>query len=175
MATIDPHTLHVQQLFIAHQLSLKAFVLALEPRLAEAEDVLQETFLTVTEKAAQFERGSNFFAWSCTIARFKVLERNRRTRLEHVGFSDEVLLALEASAPTAEFFTERSELLRDCVEQLAPRAREIVQLRYRHEHGVQEIARRLSWTANAVSVALSRARDVLRECVQSQLHAREGT
>ena len=38
MPSPDPHTLHVQQLFVSHQTSLKASVLALEPRMAEAED-----------------------------------------------------------------------------------------------------------------------------------------
>jgi hypothetical protein len=39
---------------------------------------------------------------------------------------------------------------------LAPRAREIVELRYCHEHlAPPAIAERLQWTANAVHVALS--------------------
>lgn len=175
MPAPDPHTLHVQQLFISHQSSLKGFVLALEPRMAEAEDLLQEVFLVVTEKAGQFERGSNFFAWACTIARFKLMEHRRRTRREEIGLSDDALLALEASAPAPAFFDERTRWLRTCVGQLAPRAQEIVRLRYQNEHGAQEIARRLGWTANAVSVALSRAREALRDCVQRHLQSNEAT
>jgi DNA-directed RNA polymerase specialized sigma24 family protein len=40
---------------------------------------------------------------------------------------------------------------------------------YRDEHKPQEIAQRLSWTPAAVSVALSRARRALRECIERQL------
>jgi len=175
MNAIDPQILHVQQQFVAHQSSLKAFVLALEPRIAEADDVLQETFLTVTKKAMEFEQNSNFFAWACAIARFKLMERRRRDRREGVGLSDESLSALEAAAPAPEFFQERTRLLTACIDGLAPRAKEIVQLRYRQEHGVQEIARRLGWKVNAVSVALSRARQTLRECVRQQIQTREVT
>ena len=171
MPAPDPHTLHVQQLFISHQTSLKGFVLALEPRMAEAEDVLQDVFLVVTETAGKFENGSSFFAWACTIARFKLMEQRRRTGRVDVGLSEEALCALEASAPAPAFFDERLRLLKTCTERLAPRAREIVRLRYQNEHGAQEIARRLGWTANAVSVALSRAREALRECVQHPIQS----
>jgi DNA-directed RNA polymerase specialized sigma24 family protein len=40
---------------------------------------------------------------------------------------------------------------------------------YRDEHKPQEIAARLSWTPAAVSVALSRARKALRECIEHQM------
>jgi len=46
----------------------------------DAEDVLQETFLTVTAKAASFAEGTNFIGWACTIARFKVLEASDARR-----------------------------------------------------------------------------------------------
>ncbi len=172
MTAPDSHTLRVQQHFVRHQTSLKAFVLALAPGFADAEDVLQEAFLTITEKAGKFEEGTNFFAWACAIVRFKVLEHQRRSR-KTMALSDDVLAALEASAPTAVFFEQRLAALDGCVEKLPVRAREIVKLRYHGEHGAEAIARRLDWTANSVSVALSRARETLRDCVQRTLQHEE--
>jgi RNA polymerase sigma-70 factor (ECF subfamily) len=161
----DAHTMRVQQLFIGHQTAIKAFILSLRPDFVEAGDILQETFLTVTRKAAEFREGSNFGAWAFAIARFKVLEAGRVRRRE-TDLSDEVLDALAAAAPPAPFFDRRLAALRDCLRRLAPRAREIVRLRYHAGHGPDEIARRLSWSSNAVNVALSRARAALRACVQ---------
>ncbi|MBM3856081.1 MAG: hypothetical protein FJ399_23475 [Verrucomicrobia bacterium] len=43
--------LRVQRLFVAHQGNLFAFILALHPELADAEDILRETFLVVTSRA----------------------------------------------------------------------------------------------------------------------------
>ena len=60
MAETDDPTLRVQQLFVRHQGQLKAFVLALWPDFARADDVLQEVFLTVTAKAAEFEPDDEF-------------------------------------------------------------------------------------------------------------------
>lgn len=164
----DEQTIAVQQLFVKHQSAIKAFILSLRPGFGEADDILQETFLTVTRKAADFRAGSNFTAWAFSIARFKLLEA-RRARPGTDGLSAEALDALAADAPTAAFFDHRLEALLACIDRLAPRAREIVRLRYHDEHGPEEIAQRLAWKPNAVNVALSRARLALRDCVRRRL------
>ena len=69
--------LRVQQLFVRHQGQLRAFVLAIWPDFGRADDVLQEVFLTVTTKAADFQEGSNFLAWSRAITQRKVHEARR--------------------------------------------------------------------------------------------------
>ncbi|MBM3889112.1 MAG: sigma-70 family RNA polymerase sigma factor [Verrucomicrobia bacterium] len=166
----DEHTVRVQQLFVRHQSAIKAFILSLQPDFAEAEDVLQEAFLTVTRKAGEFVEGSNFIAWAFAIARFKLLEARRR-RAKAGAFSDELLEALAAVAPDEAFFETRLMALRRCLERLAPRAQEIVRLRYHGERRPEEIARLLAWTPNAVNVALSKARGWLRDCVRRQLGA----
>lgn len=163
----SPHTMRVQGLFVRHQSSVKAFILSLRPDFASADDILQETFLTVTRKAEDFEEGSNFIAWVFTIARFKVMEAGRRHPRE-TDLSDDLLDTLAAEAPPADFFDTRLAALLACLDRLAPRAREIVRLRYQEEHGPGEIALRLKWKTAAVNVALSRARQLLRSCVQSQ-------
>jgi DNA-directed RNA polymerase specialized sigma24 family protein len=62
-----------------------------------------------------------------------------------------------------------------CIQQLAPRARQILELRYAEEPAAPpEIARRLAWTVEAVHVALSRARKFLQECTRRRLAAAEG-
>lgn len=166
----DGHTVRVQQLFVKHQSAIKAFILSLQPDFAEADDVLQEAFLTVTRKAGEFQEGSNFIAWAFTIARFKLLE-SRRRHGKTAALSDEVLETLAAAVPEEAFFDARLRALRGCLEGLAPRAQEIVRLRYHGERGPEEIARLLAWTPNAVNVALSKARGWLRDCVQRQVGA----
>jgi hypothetical protein len=44
---LQQQTLRVQQLFVRHQGAFKAFVLALWPDFAEADDVMQEVFLVI--------------------------------------------------------------------------------------------------------------------------------
>jgi RNA polymerase sigma-70 factor (ECF subfamily) len=66
---------------------------------------------------------------------------------------------------------ERIKLLAECMTQLAPQARRAMELRYQQAHKPAEIAKILGWTPNSIYVALSRARDVLKECVEAKLRA----
>lgn len=165
----------VQQLFVQQQSALKGFVLSLVPDFADADDVLQEVFVTVTRKAGDFELGSNFNAWARSIARLKVLEHWRRQKNKADALAEDVIESLHASAPEELFSPEQRRALEQCLEKLPASSREIVELRYRREHKPAEIARLKGWGANGVSVALSRARATLRECVERQVKLMEET
>ena len=165
----DDRPQQVIQLFVRHQTRIKGFIVSLLPDFAETEDVLQETFLVVQRKAAEFEPGSNFIAWVFQIARFQVMKAQTRYRQASARFSEETLEALVASAPAEPFDESKLALLPACLGKLAPQARRIVDLFYENEHKPQEIARMMSWTPAAVSVALSRARGFLRKCIEEQL------
>ncbi len=165
----DAHQQQVLQLFVRHQTRIKGFIVSLMPDFAAAEDVLQETFLVVQRKSAEFDLASNFVAWAFQIARFQVMKAQAQHGRAVGRFSDEVLEALAACAPTEPFDESKLSALPGCLAKLAPQARRIVDLFYEHEHKPQEIARIVSWTPAAVSVALSRARSFLRKCIEEQL------
>jgi RNA polymerase sigma-70 factor, ECF subfamily len=167
----DPQTQEVLQLFVRHQPRIKGFILALMPDFAVADDVLQETFLVVQKKAAEFDPSTNFLAWTYRIARFQVMKAQTSHQRHAARLSDAVLESLADSAPMEPWDDGRLKHLPICVEKLAPQARRIIDLFYRDEYKPQEIAQRLSWKPEAVSVALSRARKALRECIEKQLQS----
>ena len=167
----DPVITRVQQLFVRHQPAVRSFAIGLTGDFAAAEDVVQETFLTITAKAADFEADTNFVAWACAIARLKVLENRRASR----RFSPAVVDALAAAIPEEAFVTdlgqERLPHLLACLERLPPKARELVRLRYFLEHGPTEIAASLGRTVAGVNAALLKAREALRDCIAAKLAA----
>lgn len=157
----------VQGLFVQHLPALRGFVLSLVSDYSLVDDVVQETFLVVSAKAGEFQRGSNFRAWAWTIARFKVLQALQKIPKAEQRLSDEVIESLCATEASEEWPTEEQlRQLAECVRELAPKARQAVELRYQQAHKPPEIARLMGWTVDAVHVALSRARVVLRDCVQ---------
>jgi RNA polymerase sigma-70 factor (ECF subfamily) len=161
----------VQRLFLRHRSVLRGFILGLMPDPNRAEDIFQEVFLTVTRKASDYEPGTNFLAWARSIARLKVLEACRSHRGGPALLEPEAIDALaHAAEEQTEDWDQRRVLLADCLEKLAPRAREIVEMRYSVEQlSPPTIAQRLSWSVNAVHVALSRARKFLQECTRRRL------
>ena len=168
----DDHVLRVQQLFVRHQQTVLGYVLSIEPNFADAQDIVQEVFLAVSRKAQTWSAGTDFLAWACTVARYETLHfqrtRGRRTaRLDRDVI--EVVYAEEAVDESE--WQHRIRALRRCLGRLAPRAKELVWRRY---HGAQmpgEIARSIGWTVDAVRVALTRARNALRVCMEKQLNA----
>ena len=171
-ATSEAHsaTEEVQLLFVRHQNSIRAFVRALQPSLADADDVLQETFLTVSRKASSFQPGTNFVAWACGIARLKVLENFREKKRANV-LSETAIVALAEDAPSPESLCEREDALEACLEKLAPKTRDLLWRRYSRRQSSDEMAEDAGMTPNAVRVALSKARVALRDCISSQIQS----
>jgi RNA polymerase sigma-70 factor (ECF subfamily) len=159
----------VQKLFLRHSGAIKSFILALLRNPSLAEDVLQETFLVVSAKADSFRLGTNFVAWACTIARFKVLEAVRKNAHEPCLLSPEVIEVLAAASPEEDEREQELRHLETCLTELTQRAREIIRLRYFHSLVLEEIGRRLSLTTDSVYVTLSRARKALRLCVAAKV------
>ncbi|MEA3209353.1 MAG: polymerase sigma-70 factor, subfamily [Chthoniobacter sp.] len=168
---IDPQTALVQQLFVQHIVPLRGFLLGLTADFHRVDDLVQETFLTVLQKAADFQPGTNFRGWVFAIARFKLLASFRDAGREPLIFDPDLIETLSETAPDFSGNEQRFRYLPGCLEKLAPQARRAMTLAYQHGHPPREIAPHMGWTANAVKVALSRARNVIRACIEHRLAA----
>ena len=164
------HTLLVQQLFVRHQEAVLSYVLSLEPNLADAQDILQTVFFTITRKANMWTAGTDFLAWACTIARYDTLhfQRTRARGPAHLA-ADVMELVHGDDQLDFEEYQRRVAILQQCMDKLAPRARELVMRRYHAGEMPAQVAAAIGWTANAVRVGLSRARRTLRECLDRNL------
>lgn len=159
------------QQVIAWQPRLYAFILSLTGNPNEADDVLQNTNLSLLQKQTAYRPDANFVAWAMQIAYFEV-QRHRDSNARAKRRIDDTLLdQLAARAqesvgePTAELRT-----LRECMLRLSPPEREMLTLRYGGK-SVQAIAERLGRTAGSISQTLYRVRGRLAQCVKRVLRA----
>ena len=74
--------------------------------------------------------------------------------------------ALEKMEPEAE---DRREALRECIKRVEGRRRNVLDLRYRENVRVNDIADRFGMSSSAVSVMLHRIRTDLLDCVRRRL------
>jgi RNA polymerase sigma-70 factor (ECF subfamily) len=167
----ERQTALVQQLFVQHIVPLRGFLLGLTADFHRVDDLVQETFLAALEKAADFQEGTNFRAWIFAIGRFKLLASFRDAGREPLLFDSDVIALLAEAAPDFSANEQRSRHLQPCMESLAPKARRAMELLYREGHPPREIAPAMGWTVNSVKVVLSRARAVVRECIERRLAA----
>ena len=163
-------TVRVQQLFVRYQSHLRSFVLALTGDFGITDDIVQEVFLTITAKASDFRPDASFRHWMLAIARFKVLESRRAAR----RFSPRVIESLAAALKPDTLGEDRLEPLLDCLAEMPPKMQELLRLQYFSQHGPTELAAMLGRSISGVNTTLTKARDLLRECVQRKLGAGPG-
>jgi RNA polymerase sigma-70 factor, ECF subfamily len=155
------------ELMTEHQGRLYVYILSLIADPDAANDVLQETNIVLWKESQQYVPGTNFKAWAFRIAHFQCMAFRQRRLRDKVLFSDEVVaaLAIEAKELDANYERRAVALVR-CLEQIQPRSREALRLRYAEEVAVKDMASKMNCTSNAVSQLLFRARQWLVECVK---------
>ena len=161
----DPENL--VELMTQYQGRLYVYILSLIGDRDAANDVLQETNIVLWREAQQYEPGTNFKAWAFRIAHFQCMAHRQRRLRDRVVFNDEVVarLAVEAKELDARY-EQRAAALGRCLEQIQPRSREALRLRYAEDTAVKEMATKMNCSSNAVSQLLFRARQWLIECIK---------
>ena len=139
----------------------------------EAQDVLQDAFLSAFRAIDRFDGRSSLSTWLHRITYNAALMRLRKLRRQAATLSlddeqegdslEEVLPSPEPEADALLQQQETAELLGDAVRQLPASLREAFVLREVESLSTAETARRLGISEGAVKVRLHRARRALRE------------
>src|SRR5436190_13862185 len=118
-------------LMTQHQRRIFAYIYTLVPNRYDAEDLLQETSLVICEKFDDFEAGTDFVAWACQIAYWRVRYARQKFARSKVVFNQDVLDAVAATAADMNIeLDERHEALTHCLQKLNTRDREFLLTRY---------------------------------------------
>lgn len=159
-------------LMTRHQRQIFAYIYTLVPRRHDAEDLLQETSVVIVEKFGEFRPGSDFVAWACQIAYWRIRYSRLKYARSKVLFDQDIL---DAVAKTAEVMAPelnaRHEALALCLQKLPTRDRDMIIIRYEPGSGVEEAARSAGRSLEAAYKALTRIRKLLFDCVTHQLEA----
>lgn len=146
----------------------------------QAEDVVQESFLTAHRRRDDFREGEDFGRWLRGIARNKVLERQRALAHRTVVVDsrviegmDEVFSLFDSRDADDEPWKDRLvRLLSNCIAKLTPSLRDAVDQVYQQGKSLRDAATVLASSPAAVAQRLSRARELIRACVQLQREER---
>jgi RNA polymerase sigma-70 factor (ECF subfamily) len=157
-------------LMTRHQRQIFSYIYTLVPHRHDAEDLLQETSLVVCEKFGEFREGTDFVAWACQIAYWRIRYSRQRFARSKVVFNQEIVDAIAQTAATlAGELDSRHEALGNCLQKLPARDRELVLTRYESGSSVEEAAQRSGRTLQTAYKALARLRKLLLDCVSNQL------
>jgi RNA polymerase sigma-70 factor (ECF subfamily) len=165
---------NVVRLITRHQREIYLYALGRLHSPEGAEEVLQETNVVLWRKLDQYQPGTKFLAWACTVAEYEVRKYLERTRRALPTFSqamrddvvEELLVAVEESSHT-------QQALAACLEKLAPGDRQLLDQRYSAGASVKSVAAATGRSIDAVYRAMRRIHSALFTCISTKL-ASEG-
>ena len=164
-----------------HETGLLAFVRACVRGKADADDLVQDSFITAWQEFAAYDPARPFAGWLRGIARNKIMAYFRRSGVQR----RQQILAPEAVAALVDEFERlnrpaRGEVYRDCfaalgecLAALSRQDREVIERAYRESQGCRSIADALGQKVEAIKKRLQRARAELRECIVGKLGPEE--
>jgi RNA polymerase sigma-70 factor, ECF subfamily len=154
----------IRLLFERYQLIVYRFVLRLVANSATAEDVVSDVFIELWRHAARFEGRARLSTWILAIARNRAVSA-MRGRIDQPldGATLETIPDQGITAEETLHASERSAVLRQCLMQLSPLHREIIDLVYYHEKSVEEASVILGVRAATVKTRMFYARRHLAE------------
>ncbi len=125
-----------EQLYARHSAALFTYLTRLVRHRDIAEEILQETFVSVWQQAALFQGRSSVKTWVFRIAHHKAVSWLRRNR-EPLHLDDDFPLRDDASALDA---WEKIETVREALSGLSPKHRAVIELAYGQGMTYKEIA-----------------------------------
>lgn len=135
-----------------------------------AEEVLQEAFLTIWQKAGLYNAESGAaVAWMTTVVRHKVIDRLRlagTSREIAVGADTELELLLTAPTHGVESQIVLEQSIQRCLEGLTENQRRLVLLAFYHGLTHEELSRKTSAPLGTVKSNMRRGLADLRTCLE---------
>jgi len=163
----DKHAM--QTLFACHNVRVFRFLLRFVADRAAAEDLVSEVFLDVWRQAGRFKGRSQVTTWLLAIARYKALSTLQRRSIEELG--EDVAAAIEDPQDNPEVMNQNrqtSEILLNCLTQLSPAHREVIDLVYYHEKSIDQVAEITGIPPNTVKTRMFYARKRIAELMAAQ-------
>lgn len=161
------------RLLSEHRHVLFNYIFCVVQTLPDAEDVFQQTTLSMWNNFQRFQPDSDFQAWAIHFARFRALNFIRSKRRQRVFFSDKLIDQLAENALEAPYVQEaRLRALSACREKLSAKDRTLLEFCYGRCGTIREAAAELDRPLGAVYESLWRVRRALYACIRQTL-ARE--
>ncbi len=162
----------ITRLLMQHRTALYGYIYACVRNHADAEDILQNVSVAVTESIERLNDDAGFLPWAREIARRRILA-HRRTAGREQAFDPELLCRLAEAADRIDedcpASAHRSALL-TCLESLPPRSRRLIALRYEETFtSMQGLAEKFGRSVQSVYAQVKRIKARLRDCVKRRM------
>ena len=132
----------------------------------DAEDAAQETFIRAYKAIKRYDPSRKFSTWLLTIASNYCIDQHRRRKLPTFSVDEFETPDIPEKAPGMESRLVQGEYqqqIAELLDELKPKDRSAVIMRYWYDYSYEEISEALSLSVSAVKSRLHRARQTLAE------------
>ena len=147
------------------------YLRTLLPDAQDVADVMQDVAVALWQKFDQYDRGRPFHSWAYRFAYYQAI--NYREKMSHRRtFLDPELMekiASEYENNDSDLTQARESTLKNCMEKLAARDRELVESYYTSTQKIQTIAGRWGVSIHRLYRGLKRIRRLLFNCVEDTM------
>lgn len=162
-------------LFLRSEREIFRYVAALVPNIADADDIVQQTALSLWEKFDAYDPAQPFTPWACRFALNKTrqwIERRQRWQaLLEDGLAEELARRRDELRPELEV---RLKHLEGCLGKLPGEQRALVEGYYCRRDRIDKLAETSGRTVAATYKKLQRIRHALQVCIENSARP-EGT
>lgn len=158
----------LRSLFERHHPRVFRFILRLARNDAVAEELSNEVFMEAWRNASNFAERSSVLTWILSIAHNRTVSALRKRR-EEAWDEDAAggVADCEDDPEVTAQKTDKSAVMRRCIEQLSSDHREVIDLVYYHEMSVAEVSQIVGAPENTVKTRMFHARKKLSELLKA--------
>ena len=154
-----------------HYCRLHAFVLCMVPNKSDADDVMQEATLRMWEKFGECDLGTDFFAWSKTIARYCILNLRKKKARYPYQLTPDVLDLLQKDREVYDDCVDNKlDALRNCIGKLSKDQKTILRVRYSENMSPKIIAQRTGLPLHTLYRKIANLHASLLGCVRREMN-----
>ena len=157
-------------LYDAMSAKLFGIIIRILRRRDAAEDVLQDVFVKIWQRAADFdEQRASPVTWMAVVARNAALDVARKRSHVPIDEAPEAMQVADPAVPALEAVELGEELgrLNRCIDGLEPERQQLVRLAYLHGCSRDELAERFGHPAGTIKTWLHRSLKQLKDCLGS--------
>ena len=158
-----------EQIVRREQDAVRAFLAVRLSRSDEAEDLAQEAFMVAHRELKSFEEHRPLRPWLIGIAHNLLRNHLRKFRAEPIGGHEELQVAFDGylSSQRVDLHTPRVFIdLEECLSELDPEAKGLIEARYVNGESIKEIQKRVGKGHSALTMYLHRIRETLGQCIE---------
>jgi len=160
-----------KDIILTYQARIRAYIAGLGVPIESVDDIAQEVFIQYYNSIHEKPEDTHILPWLKGIAKNISLNyfRSRKRRSYHHTKAAEMLVSVKNDLEDQHERHDISNALHECLQELAPKSKMVLFLRYNNGLKSHKIGEKIGATGKAIRMSLVRIRKILKKCIERKI------